>query len=195
MSLEIIVYSKEVSKDLIPHLMKRLNNYDMETEIHPDFKFDQETDSGFLPFKFMLHNPHLKILEGIELLSGFEIYIEDFDLKTLKESLKLRPGFFDKLLGRKETEVSLAAPETEKKLKDCKKAIHFVWHAGNSFQLRFASLTSAILTELTNGVCTYPADDIWYDNEGIVDDAFKEIKDYEHTLTEKNIEFTEFRNW
>ena len=71
----------------------------------------------------------------------------------------------------------------------------FIWHAGDSFELRFASLTSAILTELTDGVCCYPADEIWYDNKNIVDNAFKEIKDYERTLKDKDIQFHEFDEW
>ena len=73
--------------------------------------------------------------------------------------------------------------------------VAFVWHSGDSFELRFASLTSAILTELTDGVCTYPADNIWYDNENIADEAFKEIKAYEQTLKEKDIEFQVFEKW
>lgn len=175
-------------------MMKRLNDYDMVVEIHPDFKFDQETDSGFLPFKFMFRNPHLKTLQQKELLSGFEIYIEDFDLKTVKESLNPKQGLFDRLLNNMR-EVSFAPPEIEKKLVDCKKAVHFVWHAGDTFQLRFASLTSAIICELTDGVCNYPADEIWYDNRSIVDDAFNEIKEYENSLNESEIEFFEFQTW
>lgn len=195
MSLDIKVYCKQVSADLVPKILKRLNDYDMVVEVHPDFKFDEEKDTGFVPFKFRLKNPHLDILKGKELKSGFELYIDDFDLNEEKENLKPKLSFFDRLRGKKQEEIAFAPPEVEKRLKDCKKAVSFVWHAGDSFELRFASLTSAILTELTSGVCCYPADDIWYDNKNIVDEAFKETTEYEKSLLEKEIEFHEFDEW
>lgn len=195
MSLDIKVYCKQVSADLVPKILKRLNDYDMVVEVHPDFKFDEEKDTGFVPFKFRLKNPHLDILKGKELKSGFELYIDDFDLNEEKENLKPKLSFFDRLRGKKQEEIAFAPPEVEKRLKDCKKAVSFVWHAGDSFELRFASLTSAILTELTSGVCCYPADDIWYDNKNIVDEVFKETTEYEKSLLEKEIEFHEFDEW
>ena len=195
MSLSYIVYCKEVSANRVPKLMKRLNDYDMVAEVHPDFQFDREADAGFLPFKFQLKNPHQDFLRGKELKSGFEFYIDDFDLGEEKESLQPKPGFFDRLRGKKPVEVAFAPPEMEHRLKDCKKAVSFVWHAGDSFQFRFASLTSAILTELTGGICCYTGDDIWYDHENIVDTFFKEIIEYEHSLPVEEIEYQEFDRW
>ena len=195
MSLDIKVYCKQVSADLVPKIIKRLNNYDMIVEVHPDFKFDEEEDNGFLPFRFRLKNPHLSILQDKELKSGFELYLEDFDLNEEKESLKPKLNFFDRLRGKKQEEIAFAPPEIEERLKNCKKVVSFIWHAGDSFEFRFASLTSAILSELTNGVCSYPADDIWYENKNIVDKAFKEANEYERTLSENEIEFHEFDEW
>ena len=193
MSLDINVYTKMLSDDLIPKIVKRLNDYEMVVEVHPDFSFDGQT--GFLPFKFRLTNPHLHILKNKVLISGFELYIADFDLTKAKEELKPKLGFFDKLLGKKQEEIPFASPDIEVRLKECNRVISFVWHSGDSFELRLASLTSAILTELTDGVCTYPADDIWYDNKNIVDEAFKEVKTHEQTLKERDIKFHEFENW
>ena len=45
MSLALKVYCKAVSKDMIPKIMKRLNDFDMVVSVHPDFKFDAEEDS------------------------------------------------------------------------------------------------------------------------------------------------------
>lgn len=193
MSLDINVYTKTLSDDLIPQIIKRLNDYEMVVEVHPDFSFSDQT--GFLPFKFRLTNPHIEILKNRDLTSGFELYIDDFDLTKAKEELKPKLGFFAKLLGKKQEEIPFASPDIEKRLKDCKKVITFVWHSGDSFELRFASLTSAILTELTDGVCTYPADDIWYENKNIANEAFKEIKAYELTLKERDVTFHDFENW
>lgn len=195
MSLDLNVYCKKVSADLVPKIVKRLNDFDMVVELHPNFKFDKEADSGFLPFKFRLKKPYFDSLKDKDLKSGFELYIEDFDLQITKDELKSKQSFFDKLLGKKQPEIAFASPEIEERLKDCKKNVVFVWHAGDSFELRFALLTSAILTEITNGVCCYPADDIWYDNKNIVENAFDEVQSYEQSLKEKEFEFHEFDEW
>ena len=193
MSLDLNVYCKELSDDLIPKIVKRLNQYEMIVEIHPDFSFTNQT--GFLPFKFRLTDPPAEILKEKDLVSGFELYIDDFDLLSTKQALKPKLGFFDKLFGKKEHEVPFASPEIEKRLSDCQQLVSFIWHVGDSFELRFASLTSAILTELTDGVCCYPADNIWYDNRNIVEDAFTELKEYEKSLKQEDIKFHEFEKW
>ncbi|SIT94827.1 hypothetical protein [Pontibacter indicus] len=193
MSLDINVFTRNLSDDLIPKIVERLNDYEMVVEVHPDFSFSSQT--GFLPFKFQLKNPPLEILKNKDLISGFELYIDDFNLQEEKEKLKPKLSFFDKLKGKKITEVQLARPEIEDKLKNYNKVVSFVWHASESFEFRFASLTSAILIELTDGICSYPADDIWYETEGIVDKAFKEIKEYEQSLNKKEIKYHEFEGW
>jgi len=195
MSLDLKVYCKKVSADLVPKIVKRLNDFDMIVEVHPGFKLDQENDTGFLPFKFKLKSPYFDKLKDKDLKSGFEIYINDFDLQKTKEELKPKFSFFDKLLGEKQPEVDFASPDIENRLKDCKKVVTFVWHSNDTFELRFASLTSAILTELTNGVCCYPADDLWYDNASVVENAFKEATDYEKSINERDFDFHEFDKW
>jgi len=195
MSLDLNVYCKNLSADLVPKIIKRLNDFDMVVEVHPDFKLDQYNDTGFVPFKFRLKNPYFDKLKGKEIKSGFEIYIDDFDLQKAKDDLKPKLSFFGKLLGKKQPDVEFAKPKIEDRLKDCKKVVTFVWHSGDTFELRFASMTSAILTELTNGVCCYPADDIWYDNKNIVEEAYKEATDYEKTIKERDFVFHEFEEW
>ncbi|WP_266205435.1 hypothetical protein [Pontibacter kalidii] len=193
MSLDINVYTKNLSDNIIPQIVKRLNDYEMVVEVHPDFSFDDQT--GFLPFKFRLTNPPLDVLNDKALISGFELYIDDFNLQEEKEKLKPKLSFIDKLKGKKTIEIPFASPEIEDRLKNYDKVITFVWHAGDSFELRFASLTSAILTELTNGICYYPADDIWYETKGIVEETYKEIRAYEQSLKGKEIKYHEFEEW
>lgn len=195
MSLEIVVYCNEVSAGLIPQIMKRLNDYDMIAEIHPKFEFDKNIDTGFLPFKFRFTNPSRVVLKDKEFLSGFELFIENFDLKSIKDKLQPKLSLFEKLFGKKQPEIDFANPEIDNKLLDCKKAISFVWHSGDTFQLRFVLLFSAILTEITNGVCNYPADDVWYDNHDIVNKAFMDVISYENSLKASEIKFFEFQSW
>jgi hypothetical protein len=196
MSLSIIVYTRDIPVGIAPQLLKRLNEFDMVVEAHPEFTFDETKDSGFIPFRFQFTGSTFDQLEGKHLMSGFELYIDSFNLAKAKEALSPKQGFFDKLLGRKKPEPPpFGSPEIEQRLKDCTKATSFVWHAGDSFQLRFAMLTSAIFTELTNGVCCYPDDDIWYKNDTIVSDAFEEVCNYEKSLSLKFIEYAEFEGW
>ena len=194
MSLDITVYTRQLSDDLIPKIQKRLNDFEMTCEIHPEFSFADQT--GFLPFKFQLTNPPFEILRNKILTTGFELYIEDFDFELEKSKVQPKPSLMDKLTGKKLPGRPLVSEEIDKRLRDCKKVVSFVWHVTDSFELRFASLVSAILTELTNGVCTYPADNIWYDNEGFVETTWQEMKDYEtNLLKERDLKFHEFEKW
>jgi hypothetical protein len=194
MSLDITVYTRHLGDDLIPKIQKRLNDFEMTCEIHPQFSFNNQT--GFLPFKFQLTNPPFAKLREKTLMSGFELYVDNFDFEEEKRKVQPKPSFMDKLKGKKLSDRPLVDDEIDKRLKDCNKVLSFVWHATDSFELRFASLASAILTELTNGVCSYPADNIWYDNEGFVEKTWNEIKEYETThLKEKDLVFHEFEKW
>ena len=193
MSLNINVYTNHLSDSLIPNIIKRLNDYEMLVEVHPDFSFNDQT--GFLPFKFKLTKPNLDILNDKVLKSGFELYVDNFNFKTEIKNLKPKQSLIAKLIGRTNSEAPLLSSDIESRLKDCNKVVNFAWGSADSFELRFAWLTSSILAELSNGVCFYPADNIWYDNSNIVDKAYQEIIDYENTLTEKDIVFHEFTEW
>ena len=93
-------------------------------------------------------------------------------------------------------EKPLVNSDIDARLINCKKAVSFVYHLVDSFEFRFASLTSAILTELTDGVCTYSADNIWYNNAGFVERTWSEIREYENTLLkERDLKFHEFEKW
>ncbi len=193
MSLDLQVYTCQPSDNLIPQIVHRLNEYEMSVEIHPDFSFVDH--SGFLPFKFRLTDPPFDILRNKELKSGFEIYIDDFSLELEKEKLKPKLSFIDKIKGKKQADIPFASPEIEERLKHFDKCVSFVWHVADSFELRFAALASAILSQLTNGVCCYPADGIWYDNKNIVEEAYHEIKQYEQSWQAKDLIFHEFDQW
>ena len=191
MSLDITVYTSQLSDQLIPNLKARLRDFEMSCEIHPEFSFmDQK---GFLPFKFQLTNPPFDILKDKMLTSGFELFVSNFNLAEAKS--KKRSDLLHRLFQKDPLTQPLVTNEIDGRLADCKYAVTFVWHAVDSFELRFASLTSAILTELTNGVCTY-SQDIWYTNENLVENVWKEIKEYETSLLkEKDLKFHEFEKW
>jgi hypothetical protein len=104
MSLELRIYIKEISDNIIPKWIEKMNESGMSCQIHPDFSFS--THSGFLPFKLKLDNPINRQLIGKDLISGFELYIEDFDILEEKEKLKPKKTFLEKLLGAKNKKFS-----------------------------------------------------------------------------------------
>ncbi|GAB3965623.1 hypothetical protein GCM10028806_05140 [Spirosoma terrae] len=192
MSLTISVYTQFLSDDLIPKIVKRLNDFDMSVEGYPNFSFQEE--QGFLPFKFSLTDTHLNSLKGKVLKSGFELYVDNFDLQSEKQKLVPKPTFFQKLLGRKGSEMAFAEPEIEDLLTDCKKVVSCVFNAEDSFEFRFACLTGAVLAKLTGGVYR-SSDDIWYTGKDITEEVYKEVKEYEQSLTEVTVQFHEFAQW
>lgn len=193
MSLDLNVYVKQIDDTIIPKWIDRMNQFDMECEIHPDFSFNDH--NGFLPFKIRLKSSKNKELEDKEFISGFEFYKDEFDLQKELESLQPKKSFFQKLLSKPTEKVEYVNTEIDLKLVDCKLILTFNWGSHNSLELRMSSLSSAIITELTDGICCYPADDIWYDNKSIVDDAYKELLEYESSLKPTEWKMHEFEDW
>jgi len=193
MSLDLNVYVKQIDDSIIPKWIERMNQFDMECEIHPDFSFNDH--SGFLPFKIRLKNPKNEELKDKEFISGFEFYKDEFDLQKELESLQPKKSFFQKLMNKSNEKVEYANTEIDSKLADCKLVLTFNWGSHNSLELRMSSLSSAIISELTNGICSYPADDIWYDNKTIVEDAHKELLEYENSLKPTEWRMHKFEGW
>ena len=193
MSLVLNVYIDEIDDQIIPKWIERMNEFDMECEIHPDFSF--EDHSGFLPFKIKLRNPTNKDLEGRELISGFEFYKDEFNLQNELVQIQPKKTFLQKILNKKTETIDFVNPEIDSKLENCNWVLTFNWGSHNSLELRMSSLSSAIIAELTNGICCYPADDIWYDNKTIVEDAYKKSLEYENSLRPNEWKVHEFGGW
>ena len=193
MSLDLNVYVEKIEDEIIPKWINRLNQFDMDCEIHPDFSFNDH--SGFLPFKIKLKDPINKELADKILISGFELYKDEFDLQNELSHIQPKPTFFQKIFKKPVKIENYASPEIDTKLHKCIWVLTFNWGSHDSLELRMASLSSAIISELTNGICCYPADDIWYDNATIVQEAYNELKDYEKSLTPIEWNVHEFEGW
>lgn len=194
MSLEFNVYVAQIDDSIIPKWIERMNQMGMECEIYPEFSF--ENHSGFLPFKIKIKNPKNSDLMNKEFLTGFEFYLDEFNLEREIEDLKPKKTFFQKIFDTKQEEkVVFKSEEIDEKLRKCNKVMIFNWGSADTFELRMASLSSAILSELTDGVCCYPADDIWYDNRTIVEDSYKEVVEYENSIDPKDWKTHPFEKW
>jgi len=194
MSIEIIVYTKQLSDDLIPKIVSRLNDFDMDCEVYPGFSFNEHI--GFLPFKFKFRSPPFEILTNKELVSGFELCVDNFNFEQEKLRSQPKLGLIQRLTGRKHPSHSLFSVDIDKRIKHCVKKVSFTWQVADSFEVRFASIVSAILSELTDGVCSYPADGVWYENQNFAEKTWGEVRAYEtNILTERTLKFHEFTNW
>lgn len=180
MSLDLYVYVDKLDSEVLTQVLSKLNSFDMECIIEPGFSLD--THNGFLPFcvEFRSHsNPKLL---GCKFLTGFECYLEEFD--------------FDKVVGSGGLDIdNIESPEILSKLKKSNWLIVFNWGVHNSLELRMAAMMSAIVTEELDGVCCYPADEIWYDTKTIVQESFEEVQAYENSLNSNDWKLHHFEGW
>jgi len=193
MSLDLNVYVEKIDDQIIPLWLKEMNQFDMECEIHPEFSFNNH--SGFLPFKIKLTNSKNSELIGQEVISGFEFYKEKFEFKKELEKIQPKKTILQNVFRKNVNAVSLVNPEIDNQLSKCNWVMTFNWGSNNSLELRMSSLSSAIITKLSNGVCSYPADDIWYDNKTIIDDAYKETLEFENSLRTSEWKIHKFNGW
>lgn len=80
MSLEMHTYVPFVDHSLLPQWMARMQELGMNCAIHPEFSFESHT--GFLPFKLQIQDSGHSELNGVDFLTGFEYYIDDFRLES-----------------------------------------------------------------------------------------------------------------
>jgi len=173
----------------------------MTCEIHPNFSF--ATQSGFLPFKLRIHDSAHQELNGVDFLTGFEYYISDFDFDVeLKEFQEFqgeegtlpKRGMFSRLLGKKQPQI-YATPKIDELLKQCQKRLTFRWGSADLFELRMATVSSAVLAEITGGISHYPPDGIWYDRSTAAVDAVSEARDYENSIKSEAVKVQRFERW
>ncbi|MBB3145515.1 hypothetical protein FHS21_001927 [Phyllobacterium trifolii] len=170
MSMEYWVHLNEISDDIIPDMISELNKFEMTCEIYPGFSFSKH--SGFLPFKFRLSNPKLDILKNKDLVSGFELYVEDFEPE----------------------DADWFSPEDLARLSEFKKTVSIRFAASDSFQLRFADLTSAVIAKLTGGPRSFD-EDVDYDTSTIADKSWEDLKHWENSIADDDWRYYEFQGW
>lgn len=195
MSLVIELYVEDIDDSIIPSWIKRMNDFDMSCEIHPEFSFKDH--SGFLPFKIRLNKAFRYELLDKYFLTGFELYTSnfDFDVDFTKLQPETKKSLFEKLFGLKANKLSFVRPDLNIKLRKCKKIVYFVYGSSDIFEFRMATLSSAVLTDITNGVCHYTEENIWYENTTIISEAVESIAQYESLVKPEHIGFNEFEKW
>lgn len=195
MSLNFFLFTNHIEDSIIPEWMRLMNQAGMKCEIYPGFSF--ETSSGFLPFKIEIINPTNADLKTKQFLSGFEFYSQFFNLEEEIAKQTPKETLFRKLVtgNKKKGEKFFKNKEIDQRLKNCNKVLVFNWGTTDTFELRMASLSAAILANLTDGVLCYPADDIWYDNESLVNKFYKDAVEYENSIDPKDWMTHPFTEW
>jgi hypothetical protein len=180
----MLTYVPSLDDSLKPRWISELNKLGMRVEMHPDITLT--THSGFLPFKIRIEDSAHEKLNGVDFLTGFEYYIDDFSLDSELAKQVARSQ-------SSEGQAVFATPEIDKKLKDCRKVITFAWGSEDLFELRMATVSSAILAELLGGASEFPADGIWYERPAA--EALREAREYENSRKPRAIKVHPFEGW
>jgi len=193
MSLEIQTFVPSVKDSQIPLWLSRMAELGMLCEIYPAFSF--VTHSGFVPFKLQIQDSAHPELNGVGFLTGFEYYISDFSLDAALEAKACKPSLLTGEFEEKSQQGVYASQEIDEQLKPCRKCLHFLWGSADLFELRMATVSAAVLAEITGGISFYPADGIWYERTSAAAKAVSEARDYENLVTSKDIPVHRFERW
>jgi hypothetical protein len=208
MGMDINIYTKGFTADLIPKIKKRFADFHMDIEFHPEFKFDEQTDTGFLPIKLKVHTGHSKQYDNIdhEIMTGFELLFSDYnfegELKNTQQQVASteKKSFLSKLFGGSKaatpTTISYVADnELDKLLKDCKKDVMLNWKSWNKSELRISLFFAAILAELTDGVIYDPQNGRYLSGQQALQTFPLEIEEYEQSLSADEFTVDKFEGW
>ncbi|ARS40381.1 hypothetical protein CA265_12230 [Sphingobacteriaceae bacterium GW460-11-11-14-LB5] len=172
MSAYINVYADSITDDLIPEILKRLNEHEKKLTIEPVFSLRPSATT--LSITFVWDKEGLSIFNGVTLNRTFKISIKSFELKEFKQkilkdkivnnsySLRIR-GMFGKKK-KKFTKLLELSSAVEVQLQHCHKVFSIKYHHGDVFEKYHATLLGAVITEITGGICHFTHKDIWYDS-------------------------------
>jgi hypothetical protein len=176
MSAFINIYANSLTDDLIPTILKRLNEHENVLDINSSFSF--RNANGNLPIVFKWDKPSLEIFNENNLKLNFAASLKSFDLKEYKKKLfkdnLIKQSIVQKILGlfkkkkRKVAKPIKLSAEVEAKLQNYNKVFSLKYHAGDVFENHFAILVGAIITELSNGVCHFTQENVWYDSKNVL---------------------------
>lgn len=205
MSIDLNIYTKNLSANLLPPIIQRFKEFDMDIEFHPTFCFN-EWDDGFLPIKLKVFNSEIPAYDNFEgdILTGFDVcYLRNYnyekELSELKAINQSKPYLFARLLGKPKEVTTpgnfIANATLDEKLKACTKEIIVSWKSTNVSELRVARFFAAFLTELTDGVIYDPQEGGYYDaNKALV--VFpKKIQEREKNTAQKHFILDKFEEW
>lgn len=141
----------------------------MDAEFYPNTELNTET-TGFFPVKLKVNDTNISAYNSSELISGFEIYINDFDLQDVSEDAK-----------------TVLAGSVQK--------VQFSTSGGDHTEFRVAMFFALSLAELAEGIIENPQDGTFYTPEDAAISFPVKIKEYEEQTPEANFTTHPFEQW
>ncbi len=176
MNAYINIYTNSLTDDLIPTILKRLNEHENVLDLNSSFSF--RNPNGTLPIVFKWDKPSLQIFNENNLKLNFSVSLKSFDLKEYKKKLFkdkiIKQGLIQKITGlfkkkkRKVAKPIKLSTEVETQLQNYTKVFSIKYHPGDVFENHFATLIGAIITELGNGVCHFTQENVWYNAKNVL---------------------------
>lgn len=173
MSYDINVFLNKVNDEITSEWEKKLNDFGFDCEIHPEFSFSDQT--GFLPIKYLLKSDIIPGYKGRELLSGFEMYIDDFDT-----------DFY---------ESEDCTEEIKSILRNARKSIIITISSQDSMEFTLGILSSAILSDLLDGGVYDPQEGSYYTRENVYKYALTMMNEDHKYLNEHGWKLHDFNGW
>lgn len=178
MSIDLNLYLNDVPGNWIEQVTKRLAEFGLVCEVHPEFESIYESHTGFLPIKMKLVNVGLAAARDKDYLTGFECAFVDFnydeELRFIREPVK--PALFEKVLLNKVQ----AAPQQylkdeiiDKLLMGYSKRFEINWYQSNEELI--ANAFAVVLAELTSGLLNDPQADTYYPAKEAIDSIYEYI--------------------
>jgi hypothetical protein len=193
MAIEIVTYAAHVDDSLVAPWLDQLLNLGMKCELHPDFSF--ESQSGFLPIKLLNLRPTRGEFNNILFLSGFEFYVDKFDVEIEFPIVLPRRGLLNFFEKKAEEPNQRVNSEVDAKLLSCKWRLTFRFGSADVFELRLADLSSAILMNLTDGVRHIPEDSDWSIAPKLLHQIVEAVEEHERSLDVGTYQSHRFESW
>lgn len=200
MSTDLNVYVPALDRELLPKLKRRLIDFGMECEFHPDFAFDQETDSGFLPIKMRVSSSDAQHYPDFEILTGIEIFIDDYDYGEELAQMASSAGDEHHHSGGLQQGALAPCPyvvskEIDEVLKGCRKLAAIVIQSSPVCGFRTGLYFAAILAELTSGIIFDPQKGRFVTAGDAIACFPAEVVDYENSLSPREWDLVTFEGW
>jgi hypothetical protein len=131
-------------------------------------------------------NSPVRQYDGIEILTGFEIYIDEFDFGQYNESLEH---------GSSNGQETLDASVLVEILQRCRNRVTVVIHSNPTSVYRTGLYFAVILAEVTDGVLYDPQAGEFLLATDAISSFAKEVSDYEQSVPESDWKLVPFDGW
>ena len=166
MGMDINVYTKELSPELIPKIQKGFRTFKWTLSFILNLYLTNRATQAFCQLNLKVRPGQSEKYNKIDfdIMTGFELLFSDYDYHQELENSHPKPAkhksFLSKVFGNNKDVTSsinfVADKELDKLLRDCNVDLTLNWKSWNKSELRISLFFAAILAELTDGVIYDP---------------------------------------